>query len=108
VDELADLLDADAQLTKALPKLAQSANIPVLADRVSEGSNDEGALSRSAEWAGTTMAYATRQLAKGVRRAASAVGVAQSRSSTKGRRRSGGSRPAASPSAGRRQEGRKR
>jgi ferritin-like metal-binding protein YciE len=50
-------------------------------------SRDEGPLNRAAEWVGKTAGYATGQLTKGVRVAASAVGVATDRS---GKTRSGG------------------
>jgi ferritin-like metal-binding protein YciE len=41
-----------------------------------QGQEEAGVLGRTSEWAGSTAAYASRRLAKGVRAAASAVGIA--------------------------------
>jgi ferritin-like metal-binding protein YciE len=58
----------------------------------SQSDGEEGPLMRSAEWAGRTGGMAVRQLSRGVRRAASAIGVAQDRSSSRSssRKSSGG------------------
>jgi ferritin-like metal-binding protein YciE len=57
----------------------------------SQSESEEGPLMRSAEWAGRTGGMAARQLSRGVRRAASAVGIAQDRSSSRSSsRKSGG------------------
>jgi ferritin-like metal-binding protein YciE len=52
-----------------------------------QAQDEDDALTRSAEWAGSTAASASRQLAKGVRRMASAVGVAQDRAARRLRAR---------------------
>jgi ferritin-like metal-binding protein YciE len=55
---------------------------------------EEGVLLRTAEWAGTTAAYATQQVARGIRAAASTVGLAGGAASPRPRR------PAARRAAG--------
>jgi ferritin-like metal-binding protein YciE len=60
--------------------------------------DEDGALTRTAEWAGSAAAGASRQVAKGIRRAAAAVGIAseRSRKTAHGRGRSGAARKSAS------------
>jgi ferritin-like metal-binding protein YciE len=57
-----------------------------------QSQEDDGALARSAEWASKTAASATRQLARGTRRAAAVVGFAQDRSPKRGARKATRSR----------------
>ena len=60
---------------------------------------EQGMLQKTAEWAGTTASYASKQMSKGIRYAASAVGMANERSggrSSSGRRRSTGRRSTSS------------
>jgi ferritin-like metal-binding protein YciE len=62
--------------------------------------DEEGALLRTAAWAGTTAAYASQKLAKGVRLAGSALGVARNPSAPAGsprRSRKRSPSPAARP-----------
>ena len=70
-----------------------------------QASEEEGVLSRSAEWAGSAATSASRNLASGVRRVASAVGMVDGRRSTTRRR---GSRAQRSPRSRRRTAAKKR
>ena len=70
---------ADRTLT-AIAK--SSVNDEAAEEMQSQSDGEEGPLMRSAEWAGRTGGMAVRQLSRGVRRAASAIGVAQDRSSS--------------------------
>jgi len=56
----------------------------------SQSDSETGPLMRSAEWAGRTSGMAVRQLSRTVRRAASAVGIAQDRPSQSSSRKSSG------------------
>jgi ferritin-like metal-binding protein YciE len=68
-----------------------------------QAQDERSALTRAAEWAGTAAAGASRQVARGVRRAAASVGIAQERSGrTGGRTRGGASRKRASSGSRRR------
>ena len=53
-----------------------------------QAQSEEGALTRSAEWVGSAAGSATRQLARGVRRMATAVGVAQDQTGAPRQKRS--------------------
>jgi ferritin-like metal-binding protein YciE len=58
-----------------------------------QAQDEESALTRTAEWAGATAAYASRQFAKGVKRAASAVGMAGDQPASRSHARRGRSTP---------------
>jgi len=73
-----------------------------------QSQSEEGPLMRSAEWAGRTGGAAVRQLTRTARRAASAVGIAQDRSSRRSSGRSSGSRQQRSTSRRRRASTKKR
>jgi len=77
---------ADATLTAIAEK-----SINEEAAQEWQSQNEDGALQRSAEWAGSTAASASRQIAKGVRRVAEAIGVASERSPKSGRTSRGSS-----------------
>jgi ferritin-like metal-binding protein YciE len=74
---------------RTLTKIAQAS---VNKDAADEWEEEQGALDRTAEWASSTAAYASRQVAKGLRSAASSMGLAQDRAKPGTRRgRSGAS-----------------
>ena len=79
---VARLLDQTLKEEKAADRwLTQIAgggvNQQAAAEWRSKEEEEEGVLLKTAEWAGATAAYASRQVAKGLRAAASTVGLAQ-------------------------------
>jgi hypothetical protein len=87
---------ADRTLTEIAER---SVNEDAAEEFQSQSESEEGPLMRSAEWAGRTGGMAVRQLSRTVRRAASVVGIAQDRSSS---RRSSSRKSSSQGSAGRR------
>ena len=88
---LAQTLKEEKGADQTLTKIAEaSVNQDAAEEWHSE--QDGSMLLRTAEWAGSTAGYASRQLTKGLRAAASTIGLPQVRSSqsaTAGRRRGG-------------------
>ncbi|HKH73191.1 MAG TPA: ferritin-like domain-containing protein [Vicinamibacterales bacterium] len=70
---------ADRTLTEIAER---SVNEDAAEEFQSQSESEEGPLMRSADWAGRTSGVAVRQLSRTARRAASAVGIAQERSSS--------------------------
>jgi ferritin-like metal-binding protein YciE len=70
---------ADRTLTEIAER---SVNEDAAEEFQSQSESEEGPLMRSADWAGRTSGAAVRQLSRTARRAASAVGIAQERSSS--------------------------
>jgi Domain of unknown function (DUF892) len=79
---------------RTLTKIAE-ASVNGAAAEEWQSQEEESLLSRTAEWAGATAGYASRQVASGLRSAASRVGLAQDRSpnSRVGGARTHGDRP---------------
>ena len=80
---LEQTLKEEKAADKTLTDIAErSVNEDAAEEFQSQSESEEGPLMRSAEWAGRTSGLAARQLSRTVRRAASAVGIAQDRSSS--------------------------
>jgi ferritin-like metal-binding protein YciE len=75
---LAQTLKEEKATDRTLTQIAEG-SINKDANKEWHSQTSEGALGQTAEWAGSTAAFASEQLAKGVRLAASAVEVAQDR-----------------------------
>ena len=81
---LAQTLMEEKAADRTLTDIAESSVNEEAAEEVeSQSDSEEGPLMRSAEWAGRTSGMAVRQLTRTMRRAASAVGVAQDRPSAR-------------------------
>jgi ferritin-like metal-binding protein YciE len=81
---LQQTLKEEKAADQTLTNIAESSvNEDAAEEFQSQSSSEEGPLLRSAEWAGRTGGMAVRQLSRTVRRAASAVGIAHSRSSSR-------------------------
>lgn len=81
---LEQTLKEEKAADRTLTDIAESAvNEEAAEEFQSQSDSEEGPLMRSAEWAGRTSGMAVRQMTRTVRRAASAVGVAQHRSSSR-------------------------
>jgi ferritin-like metal-binding protein YciE len=81
---LRQTLQEEKAADRALTDIAEgSVNEEAAESFQSQSDSEEGPLMRSAEWAGRAGGMAVRQLTRTVRRAASAVGVAQERSSSR-------------------------
>jgi ferritin-like metal-binding protein YciE len=79
---LAQTLKEEKAADRTLTDIAEgSVNDEAAGEWQTQSQSEEGPLIRSAEWAGRTSGRAIRQLSRTARRAASAVGVAQDRSS---------------------------
>jgi hypothetical protein len=102
---LAQTLKEEKAADLALTRIAEG-SINEDAAEEWQGQEEAGLLVRTAEWAGSTAAYASRQLAKGVRTAASAVGVASDRQSRRRAPQTGNRRQRSS--RGRRRAGTKK
>ena len=88
---LAQTLKEEKSADRTLTDIAErSVNEDAADEFQSQSNSEEGPLMRSAEWAGRTGGMAVRQLSRTVRRAASAVGMAQDRSSQSSSRKSSG------------------
>jgi ferritin-like metal-binding protein YciE len=88
---LEQTLKEEKAADRTLTDIAEgSVNEEAAEDFQSQSEADEGPLMRSAEWAGRTGGTAIRQLSRTVRRAASAIGVVQDRSSRSSSRKSSG------------------
>ena len=80
---LEQTLKEEKAADRTLTSIAESSvNEDAAEEFQSQSSSEEGPLLRSAEWAGRTSGMAVRQLSRTVRHAASAVGIAQDRSSS--------------------------
>jgi hypothetical protein len=78
---LEQTLKEEKAADRTLTDIAESSvNEEAAEEFQSQPASEEGPLMRSAEWAGRTGGMAARQLSRTVRRAASAVGIAQDRS----------------------------
>jgi ferritin-like metal-binding protein YciE len=96
---LAQTLREEKHADRTLTQIAER-SVNVNAAEEWQSLAEESALSRTAEWVGTTAGHASRRLSQGVRRAATAVGLAQDstaggtpkRRSRRGRRRPGAGR----------------
>ena len=80
---LQQTLKEEKAADKTLTVIAEGSVNDDAAEEFQSQSDEVGPLMRSAEWAGRTGGMAVRQLSRGVRRAASAIGVAQDRSSSR-------------------------
>jgi hypothetical protein len=80
---LQQTLKEEKAADKTLTVIAEGSVNDDAAEEFQSQSDEVGPLMRSAEWAGRTGGRAVRQLSRGVRRAASAIGVAQDRSSSR-------------------------
>ena len=90
---LEQTLKEEKAADRTLTKIAESSvNEDAAEEFQSQSSSEEGPLLRSAEWAGRTSGMAVHQLSRTVRRAASAVGIAHERSSTRSSSRRSSSR----------------
>ena len=80
---LEQTLKEEKAADRTLTDIAERSVNEDAAEEFQSQSSEEGPLMRSAAWAGRTSGTAVRELSRGVRRAASAVGMAHDRSSSR-------------------------
>lgn len=80
---LEQTLKEEKAADRTLTDIAERSVNEDAAEEFQSHSSEEGPLMRSAAWAGRTSGAAVRELSRGVRRAASAVGMAHDRSSSR-------------------------